>query len=269
MKRHPFLVLLALALLITSTVGCTLAVQNLSAPGTAQSGGSVPAEDEPGGVAIANRIQVRDAEGGLTPPADSTRLFPSNYTDHIRWSWKPTIELALDEPADCTALLWDSKKLSGAADRIVQVTNTGGEPVHLRTVFAFEADTTDFAGRYAGRDDLIHLNRSEEAWVWAGPVAAQIDGVAYDLYTAVYTGVLQPGETTPPSLLQFAMSKYAGNAEVNQFGSSYDLLIRSQAVQAVQGTDAAVLMNAAFGEVTAEHHPWNTSAGGTASAAQN
>ena len=284
MKKKFWLFLLAFALLITSAVGGTLALQTqlaAQAADTAQptSSGDAPSgkatllatgesDDTPAGEStvkhvIENVISVRK-DGKLTPLDEIRKLRSSVYTDHIRWQWKATESFDWDgEDEGIPVLLWDSEKIGNLYDYFVQVKNYSNEPVYVRTVLGFEADRTGFISM---KDEpLVHLNTNTDHYngtdhcIWAGPVQAEIDGVLYDLYTATYTQLLEPDKVTPPSLLQFAVDKHADNLEINQFGETYDILVCSQYI--VPGdTDswesAEVAFAEALGTVTAENHPW-------------
>ena len=88
---------------------------------------------------------------------------------------------------------------------------------------------------------------------------------------ATYNKSLKPGETTAPSLLQFALNRYATNEEVNSFGDTHEILVFSQAVQTQGFDDPEQALVAAFGQVITEpkakNNPWTGLTGIAASAA--
>ena len=141
-------------------------------------------------------------------------------------------------------------------DKFVTVKNTGKSDAYVRTIFAFEYD-----------NDLLHVvmndtNTTGDAkWKWDWTIGTiELDGVTYILAEAVYTGVLEPGKTTIPSLKQIYLDKTATNEDIEKFGDTYDILVFSQAVQAdgfdsiIEGPAAA--LDEAFGNITPANNPW-------------
>lgn len=146
-------------------------------------------------------------------------------------------------------------------DKFVTVKNTGKSEAYVRTIFAFEEDSS-----------LIHFvtngdNITEGAtwtWEWIDGTAT-IDGDSYKLAVATYTQPLAAGETTIPSLKQVYMDKTADNDYCDQFGNTYDILVFSQAIQTAGFTgtddpagDATVALDTGFGDITTTSHPWNS-----------
>ena len=145
---------------------------------------------------------------------------------------------------------------SNVIDKFVTVKNTGKSDAYIRTVFAFEEDSSLI--HYAANGANITEGGT---WVWEENVGTfEKDGVTYSLYVATYTEPVKPGETTIPSLKQIYMDKTATNEYCEQFGETYDILVYSQAVQSdgfdsiIAGPDAA--LNEAFGEITGTSNPW-------------
>jgi predicted ribosomally synthesized peptide with SipW-like signal peptide len=143
--------------------------------------------------------------------------------------------------------------MQNVIDKFVTVKNTGSESAYVRTILAFETkraykenSTTEFVDLH---DQFFGVNGTfdylDEYIV--------IDGVEYILAVCVYEDALAPGATTPASLRQIFLSPDATNNAQEQFGSQYDILALSQAVQVngfeTKGADFA--LNTAFGEVTA------------------
>ncbi len=138
-------------------------------------------------------------------------------------------------------------------DKFVTVKNTGKSDAYVRTIFAFEEDTS-----------LMHAiinsdNITDGAtWNWEfldGTV--EIGGTTYSLAVATYTGVLKPGETTIPSLKQVYMNKAATNEYCAQFGETYDILVFSQAIQTNGFETPDEALNEGFGEISNTQNPWN------------
>ena len=136
-----------------------------------------------------------------------------------------------------------------AIDKMVSVTNTGKTNTYVRTIIALEAPT----------DKIDICFTSKQGWTIdseASIYGVEIDGVKYDFIVAVYNNVLAPGETTPYSLLQFALDWTATNEDVAVYGETYDIPVFTQAVQAEGFSDAKTALNTAFGPITADNHPW-------------
>ena len=208
-----------------------------------------------GNVYIEQNEQERDENGNLVDFVDNKPFFPAVYPDDFPFH-TPTVELP---GTGCR--MWDSTILENAHDKIVTVTNTGKSEAYVRTWFAFENGETE-----------VFYNKNTVDWTWFRimqdiPVA----GSSYDMYVATYNKPLTPGETTTPSLLQFALNRYANNAEVNSFGDTYEILAFSQAVQAQGFDNPEQALNAAFGQVITEpkakNNPWTGLTGIATSAA--
>ena len=197
------------------------------------------------------RVDDTDAQTELTDFEQNQPLLPAVYPgDFIPWADESEWVVPGDE---AWKVVEDN---SNVIDKFVTVKNTGKSDAYIRTIFAFEEDSS-----------LIHYvangaNITEGAtWVWEENVGTiELDGVTYSLYVATYTEAVKPGETTIPSLKQIYMDKAATNEYCEQFGDTYDILVYSQAVQAdgfdsvISGSDAA--LNEAFGDITSTNNPW-------------
>lgn len=167
--------------------------------------------------------------------------------------------------------MWDA----GGLDRIVTVKNNSpaasdvsaqadasatipsGVSLYVRTIFAFE-NPNDIVNK------LILLNYNTTAGTWT-PIEdnAKIGNETYKLFVYTYNAALEPGATTPPSLKQVVLKAEATNEDVAVLNGGFTMQVKSQAVQANAFSDAntaAAALNKAFGEITNEKHPWNTSA---------
>lgn len=133
--------------------------------------------------------------------------------------------------------------------KIVSVENTGKSDAYIRTIFAFETvDSETFD---------ISFTIDETNWsVGALEAVVEIDGKTFEIYEAVYTGVLAPGETSPVSLSKVTMSATATNEDMEALGGEYEILVVSQAVQTEGFSDPLTALDAAFGNTTANNHPW-------------
>ena len=208
-----------------------------------------------GNVYIKQNEQERDENGNLVDFVDNKPFFPAVYPDDFPFH-TPTVELP---GTNCK--MWDSTLLENAHDKIVTVTNTGKSDAYVRTWFAFENGETD-----------VFYNWNHVDWTWSRVMQdVPVAGSSYDMYVATYNKSLKPGETTAPSLLQFALNRYATNEEVNSFGDTHEILVFSQAVQTQGFDDPEQALVAAFGQVITEpkakNNPWTGLTGIAASAA--
>ena len=145
---------------------------------------------------------------------------------------------------------------SNVIDKFVTVQNTGESDAYIRTIFAFEEDSS-LIHRVVNSDNITE----GATWIWEENVGTIVlDGTTYSLYVATYTEAVKPGVTTIPSLKQVYMDKSATNEYCEKLGATYDILVYSQAVQAdgfdsvISGADAA--LNEAFGDIDSTNNPW-------------
>ena len=164
-----------------------------------------------------------------------------------------------------TSDIWDPSKINNEVDKMVFVKNKGDYDAFVRTVFAFEA------GNYTTLDQFksmvhLNLNNSDFAWEWV-ETPVTIGESTYFVATATYNKVLAPGALTEISLSQIALDKTATNADVEAFGDTYQILVKSQGIQADGFTEAANALDEGFGLIDAKNIPWETDnaiKGGTA-----
>lgn len=164
--------------------------------------------------------------------------------------------------------------INNVQDKFVFVENTGKSDAYVRTIIAYEVGTkTDAFG------DLIMLNVNV-FWKSNDIGVVAIDGNNYYVVEYVYDGnqypeggtmvesangkhpdgIVHPGEYTYCSLAQVYMTSKANNEDVKAIdgnnNGTYDILVLSQAVQ-VEGFDnAEEALDAAFGDITTDNHPW-------------
>ena len=158
-----------------------------------------------------------------------------------------------------TSDIWDPSNINNEQDKMVFVKNKGDYDAFVRTVFAFEA------GNYTTLDQfksMVHmnLNESDYAWEWVDtPVEIPNEAggtTKYFIATATYNKILAPGALTEISLSQIALDKTATNADVEAFGETYQILVKSQGIQADGFENAADALDEGFGEITATNIPW-------------
>ena len=157
-----------------------------------------------------------------------------------------------------TTEIWNPEKINNELDKMVFIKNKGDYDAFVRTVFAFEA------GNYKTLDQfksMMHLNLNETNfdWEWiATPVT--IGESTYFIATATYNQVLAPGALTEISLSQIALDKTATNEDVEAFGDTYQILVKSQGIQADGFADPATALNEGFGAIAADNIPWENDA---------
>ena len=158
-----------------------------------------------------------------------------------------------------TSPIWDPSKINNEQDKMVFIKNKGDYDAYVRSVFAFEA------GKYATLAEfqqMVHLNLNETDYTWEWvqtPVAIPNEEggtTNYFIATATYNKVLAPGALTEISLSQIALDKTATNADVEAFGDTYQILVKSQGIQADGFTDAPTALNEGFGEITTANIPF-------------
>ena len=159
------------------------------------------------------------------------------------------------------SLIWDPAKINNEVDKMVFVKNKGDYDAFVRSVFAFEA------GNYKTLDEFqkkvhLNLNTTDYSWEWLEtPVAIpnETGGTTttnYFIATATYNKVLAPGALTEISLSQIALDKTATNEDVKAFGDTYQVLVKSQGIQADGFDRPDAALDAGFGEITADNIPW-------------
>lgn len=164
---------------------------------------------------------------------------------------------------------WKPASVSNAVDYKVTVQSGFSGAAFFRTVIALEAD--------ADGNALTFLNANIEDFDWSRvPGTIEVDGVKYLVYVAVYKG---SGEAANHQLAasaevevvsQIAMKSAVVSSQVAALGEGYNIMVKTQAVDAVSenGTEPDVsLLNSAFGEITADKHPWLESTGAAGEAA--
>ena len=160
---------------------------------------------------------------------------------------------------DYASEIWDPSKINNEVDKMVFVKNKGDYDAYVRSVIAFEANG------YTPEEfkKLFHLNINETDWSWEWvPTTVAIPGADgntnYVVAVATYNKVLEPGKLTEISLSQIALDSIADNADIEGFGDTYQVLVKSQAIQADGFADPGTALNEGFGEITADNIPWDS-----------
>lgn len=199
-----------------------------------------------GNVKIEQIEQERDANGKLVPFTQAKPIDPAVYPGTA-----PTLAAGALTLNGADYDLFDAS-VQNVIDKIVTVKNTGIRPAYIRTVVAHELSA-------GSAEDLVVVNDTSAltADITKTVVGkAEIDGVTYAISVYTYLKPVQSGETTIPSVLQYLLKSEAGNAYVEGFGNSFDVLVFSQAVQTTGFTSAKQALDKAFGAITEQTHPW-------------
>ena len=197
---------------------------------------------------------------------DNKPLLPTVIKDGLDYS-KPGdtyVDWAQIGKDGYTSPIWNPELINNEVDKMVFIKNKGDYDAYVRSVFAFEA------GKYTTLDEFksmvhLNLNTTDYTWEWVEtPVAIpNEDGSAttnYFIATATYNKVLAPGALTEISLSQIALDKTATNADVEAFGETYQVLVKSQGIQADGFDDAADALDEGFGVITTTNVPWDNDA---------
>lgn len=248
--RKTLLLCLCVVLVAMITVTGTLAYQSSVQSDNSDADTAVLADT--GTVAIDQIEQERNVDGTLQDFTQKKLLLPAHYEGNSI-PWAPASDWIVENDQ-----AWKVVENNEAViDKFVTVQNTGDLPVYVRTIVAFEVGAGAVADPYVHAVMNSNVNTNEISaldWV-AEPVV--IDGSTYKIAVATYVNALDPDDTTIPSLKQVYLDKKAGNEIVSACGETYEILVFSQAVQIGMGDlDAAGSLNEAFGEITADNHPW-------------
>lgn len=160
----------------------------------------------------------------------------------------------------------------GVIDKFVFVQNTGETDVYFRTVIAVESPESTMVTceiqcseeQEGNKVDAIWLNTNGNSrYKTSDEFYTVIDGVRYYVFTMTHTEVLKPGEFSRPSLLQAYLKSESTLKTIEGFEENVEIKVISQAVQASDDwkaedgkTVAEVALDAAFGEINTDNHPW-------------
>ncbi len=203
-------------------------------------------------------VETKDDEAEVQEFHDNKPLLPAVTEDGLDYA-KPGdtyVDWEQIGKDGYTSPIWNPDLINNEVDKMVFVKNKGDYDAYVRSVFAFEA------GNYTTLDEFnakVHLNLNEIDWTWewvSTPVT--IGESTYFIATATYNKVLAPGALTEISLSQIALDSSATNEDVEAFGDTYQVLVKSQAVQAAGFTDPDTALNEGFGVIDANNAPWDT-----------
>ena len=155
-----------------------------------------------------------------------------------------------------TSEIWDPSKINNEIDKMVFVKNKGDYDAFVRSVMAFEAAP---GWSFADFKTKVHLNLNDTEWTWQWiETPVSIGEGTYFVAVATYNGVLKPGALTEISLSQIALDKTATNEDMKALGDTYNVLVKSQGIQADGFETAAVALDEGFGKITVANIPWES-----------
>ena len=192
-------------------------------------------------------------EGALVPFVQNQKIYPAVPTGNGAYTAEQTdLFYWGDYVYSGTAGngLWNDNKLANVMDKMVFVKNTGKSDAYVRTIIALECPEGMEFSEGSDKEFMVNVNGSKTAYTWDEIGYITVDGVRYIVKEATYLKVLNPGNTSHPSLLQVVMTHNATNEDMELLGDAYDIRVLSQAVQADGFKDAKTALDAAFGDVT-------------------
>ena len=200
--------------------------------------------------------ETENEEAKVQEFRDNKPLLPTVVEDKFDWTTGDSYVNWDQIGSEGSDLIWDPEKINNEVDKMVFVKNKGDYDAYIRSVIAFEAGNYTTLEQFLSK---VHLNINTEDYDWEWVEAPQTIGEGkYFVATATYKGILAPGKLTPPSLLQIALDPSATNEDVEAFGDTYQVLVKSQGIQA-DGFDTAVLaLNDGFYAISASNIPWET-----------
>ena len=194
-----------------------------------------------GNVKIEQVEQERDAEGNLVEFKQAKPAYPA--VGPIEWDE----DLLAVNGGEYKVFTDDLKNV---VDKIVTVNNTGKSEAFVRTVVAIEAPNGD-------PNDLIHINWNSTDTAMSGGFLTKIDGVDYVIFVFTYKEALASGAKSAPSLVQVFLDSATTNEDCAAYGESWEILVKSQAVQTNGFATPEQALDTAFGTITAAGHPWS------------
>lgn len=149
----------------------------------------------------------------------------------------------------------------------VPISGTSGEPVFVRTVFAFETGGLTLDEFHESMHININSSKGDyiSQWTWLDNddwVYVKVGTEEYYVTTATYKAVLNANETTDPSLLQIGLLSGVSSDTAAKFGNDgFKFVITTQAVQATGATtdnfdEITARLNEAFGEISESNDTW-------------
>ena len=199
--------------------------------------------------------ETKDEDATVQEFHDNKPLYPGVYEDGFDFGTEDNyVNWEQIGKEDYTSGIWNPDEINNELDKMVFVKNKGDYDAYVRTMFAFEA------GNYTTLEEfreMVHLNLNETDWTWEWTeTPVTIGESTYFVATATYNKVLAPGALTEISLSQIALDKTATNEDVEAFGETYQILVKSQGIQADGFDTPDAALNEGFGVIDETNVPW-------------
>ena len=237
MKKKLVAFMLVISMLAVAVVGGTLAY--------------FTDEDEATNVMTFGKVDIeqveqeRDAQGNIVAFTQNKPLLPMGGSP----AWA-------DEEVTVNGDNFKVFASENVIDKFVTVNNNGNTAAYVRTIVALEA------GKSAEEADLMWdkyiavtdntLQNEDSVVCEDNSMYVEIDGTYYIILVYTYVDALEAGAKSEASLTGVALYKETTQEAIANLGDTYEILVKSQAVQASDmGDDAGAALDAAFGEVTA------------------
>ena len=201
--------------------------------------------------------ETKDEDAKVQEFYDNKPLYPAVAEDGFDYTKPGATYVDWEQigKEDYTSPIWDPTKINNEVDKMVFVKNKGDYDAFARSVFAFEAGNYETLEEF---QKMVHLNLNEKDYTWEWEqTPVKIGQSTYFVATATYNKVLAPGALTEISLSQIALDKTATNADVEAFGDTYQVLVKSQAIQADGFDDPDTALTEGFGVIDANNVPWD------------
>ena len=243
MNTNKKLIILSIALLLCIRIGGTLAF-------------STSVEDDTN-VFATSRVNIQQLEyergnNSLKKFTQEQEIKPAYYVnDKIEYN---NIPQQWDEIGVDSENILYSDSIKNVIDKFVFIKNIGKTDAYYRTIIAFECPN--------GFDkSLIHINKNENnKFNWKEIGYVNLGTTRYYLISATYNNVLEPNETSIPSLLQVFLDPKTTNEHMDLLGETFDILVKTQSTQSVDDQTAEQVLNKVFGEPNKDNfNKWESS----------
>lgn len=236
MNTNKKLIILSLALLLCITIGGTLAF-------------STSVEDDTN-VFTTSRVDIQQLEyergnNSLKKFTQEQEIKPAYYVnDKIEYN---NIPQQWDEIGVDSENILYSDSIKNVIDKFVFIKNIGKTDAYYRTIIAFECPN--------GFDkSLIQINKNENnKFNWKEIGYVNLGTTRYYLISATYNHILEPNETSIPSLLQVFLDPKTTNEHMDLLGETFDILVKTQSAQSVDDQTAEQVLNKVFGNTTSDN----------------
>ena len=206
-------------------------------------------------------VETKDENAVVQEFHDNKPMYPAVTKDGFNWETDSAVDWSQIGKDGYSSGIWDPEKINNEQDKMVFVKNKGSYDAYVRSIFAFEANGYTLDQFKA----LFHLNINETDWTWEWeetpvtiPGSEGDQTTNYIVATATYNQALKPGELTEISLSQIALDPSAGNEDIAGFGETYQILVKTQAVQTAGFENADEALDEGFGEITSATIPWES-----------